>query len=241
MKRNFDLQTKLEKVYRDFEKINKINKLTYGPYKGYKGIETNPKPYIWHISDFKNAKSIDKYGLKAESNNDFGYGPAIFANNLSKIDYRVFDKNAASWEYNYYGTSPICVCSENNEETFFIDNTIRFDFPDETKRKYRMDDYFAWLGYDFWRIDTSMLKGYKWWIDTLWTSESGNDGVDWYIYTNKPIPRKAIKLYRFYHYNRFIINKGVVDGVYHSKYIPKMSEVKNIKYQKAYKMPHNYS
>jgi hypothetical protein len=240
MKRYFDLHNKLEKVYREFKKNSKSKALTSGPYKGYKGIEINPKPYIWHISDFKNAKSIDKYGLKAKSNNYFGYGPAVFANNLSKIDYRVYDKNAASWEYNYYGKSPICVCSENNEETFFLDGTIDFYNPSDIKLKYRMDDYFAWLEYDFWRIDTSMLKGYKWWIDTMWTEESGNGDTNWYIYTNKSIPRKAIKLYRFYHYDRFFINKGAVDGVYHSKYIPKMYEVKSTKYQKKYKMPYNY-
>jgi len=221
-----------------------LKTLTYGPYQGYKGIEVNPKPYIWHISDFKNAKGIDKYGLIAKSNDFFGYGPAVFANNISKIDYRIFDKNAASWDYNYYGKSPICICSENNEETLFMDNKSYYSnwpYSSELKKEYLMDDYFAWLGYDFWRIDTSILKNHTWWIDTAWQYESGNEKTNWYIYTNKSIPRKALKLYRFYHYDRFILNKGVVDGVYHSKFIPKMHEVKNIKYQKKYKMPYDYN
>ena len=198
-----NLGLKLEKFNTHF--FNQFDKIfdAPAPYKNYNGKLVKPEPYIWHLSPKKNRLGIHKNGILAKSNDRFGYGPAVFANNFLELDGRLYDFNGASDFYQY-------------------DKALNY----KQKSKYTdLNHYLDFLEADFWRIETSKLPNHKWWVDTMWSSEYGNIYTNDHIYTNKSIPRKAITLFNVNTYSKFILRKGTL-GVYHSKYISEVHEIK---------------
>lgn len=151
--------------------------------------------FVYHVSHERHRASIDNEGLNTYKS--CAPKPAVYAHNEP---------------YPHLGWYPFC-------------------FDELYNWGYFGDDFFElnnrYLGYDYWQIDTRKLKN-EWYIDDI-ANEEFQDVTyrDYnprrYILTFDPIPRGAIKLFRFQRDKEIIVRR---ENVIHVHYKPAFREYK---------------
>ncbi len=167
-----------------------------------------PKNVVWHVTSPKNRLSIDALGLVIIPGS-FNKN-AIYANNMERPVMGIYQ----------------CLYDDYSEDFFnykyVIDDDTR-ELKIEVTPTY--DEYFGFLGLDFWMIDTTALDNI-WYLDYNYEYDyNAVSGKNYYIYTHDAIPREALRLFRFSRNESFYCKKGVIDGVYSAKFTPRMREI----------------
>lgn len=149
-----------------------------------------PRPYVYHISSFRNRASIQKNGLLGKDNSIIGYKNAVFAHNTCEVSFDWHPFNIDFMEACFSGRLHYGLESEDPILLYFIA-----------------------LGYDVWRIDTRALKQ-NWFVDEI-AQEDFLDGMSYpyYVVTFGNIPPSALKLVDIENPIKCYVNNGVANIV----------------------------
>lgn len=214
------LTTRIEKehtsLYQKFRKGYVLPKS--GPFGGY---NINPNRYVWHVSKSANRIGIHQQGLLAQQCKYGSYGPAVFANNMNTPTFGIYQ-----CLYNdFFEIEILERHSTNKEQTVYICQDVQTT----AALQPTFEEYAAYYGLDFWRIDTHKIST-NWWLDLRYEYDyAARSGREYYIYTTTSIPRDAIQLFRYKGWDSFhyTFNKDL--GVANARFIPRMYEIRHFK------------